>query len=224
VPAPGSLPSTRLILVRHGETDDNRNQVFQGQLGSGLNDHGRDQAALLAARLARAPRRPAAIVSSDLARARETAEVLGAALGMAPTLDPDLREVFLGAWQGLPSAEIARRFPGEWSAWRSGQDIRRGGGETYAELGDRVSRAMDRAAAVHPGSTVIVVSHGAALKSFVARVLGLGSLGMRAFRVQANTGVSVVERDEEGQRILVWNDEAHLHDALLSLLGGPVIG
>jgi probable phosphoglycerate mutase len=75
-----------------------------------------------------------------------------------------------------------------------------------------------RIAEAHPGEAAIVVSHGAALKSFVARVLGLGSEGMRALRVQGNTGVSVVEREESRFRILVWNDEAHLHDAVLSLL------
>jgi probable phosphoglycerate mutase len=214
--------TTRLLLVRHGETDDNRNLVFQGQLGLGLNDLGRRQAGLLAARLALAPDRPAVLVSSDLARARETAEILGAALGLSPTLDPGLREVYLGAWQGLSHAEIAARFPDEWAAWRAGRDIRRGGGETYAELAERVFRAVSALADAHPGRTSLVVSHGAALKGFVARVLGLASEGMRAFRVQANTGVTVVERDEARVwRLLVWNDEAHLHDPVLKALSDP---
>lgn len=215
------MKRTRLLLVRHGETDDNRNLVFQGQLGVGLNALGRDQASRLAARLAPAAERPAVLYTSDLDRARETAEILGAALGLEPTRDPDLREVYLGAWQGLSYAEIAERFPDEWAAWRAGKDIRRGGGETYAELGERVARSMARIASAHPGATSLVVSHGAALKSFVARVLGLSSEGMRAFRVQANTGVTVVERDEGAWRLLVWNDEAHLHDAVLATLGDP---
>lgn len=215
------MTSTRLLLVRHGETEDNRRQVFQGQLGRGLNGLGREQAGRLAARLSGAAPSPAAIVSSDLERARETAEILGAALGLVPTLDADLREVYLGRWQGLSHAEIAERFPDEWSAWRAGQDIRRGGGETYAELGDRVSRSLSAIADARPGETVLVVSHGAALKSFVAHVLGLGSAGMRAFRVQANTGVTVVERAEGSWRLLVWNDEAHLHDAVLATLADP---
>jgi probable phosphoglycerate mutase len=209
---------SRLFLVRHGETDDNRNGVFQGQLGLGLNDVGREQAARLAARLASAPERPAALYASDLSRARETAEVIGATLGLSPVLDPDLREVYLGGWQGLSYAEITQRYPDEWTAWRNGVDVRRGGGETYAELGERVSRSILSIAEAHAGATAVVVSHGAALKSFVARVLGLGSVGMRAFRVQGNTGVSVVERDEGFFRLLVWNDEAHLHDVLLALL------
>ena len=214
--------TTRVLLVRHGETDDNRNQIFQGQLGRGLNALGREQAALLAARLALAAERPAAILSSDLDRARETAEILGAALGLAPALDPDLREVYLGAWQGLTHTEIAARFPDEWAAWRAGKDVRRGGGETYAELGERVYRSISSIADAHPGRTTLVVSHGAALKGFVARVLGLASEGMRAFRVQANTGVTLVERDEEGVwRLLALNDEAHLRDPVLEALSDP---
>jgi probable phosphoglycerate mutase len=215
------MKKTRLLLVRHGETDDNRNLVFQGQLGLGLNALGREQAALLAARLARGAERPAVLVASDLDRARETAEILGLALGLVPALDPDLREVYLGAWQGLSFTEIAARFPDEWSAFRSGRDIRRGGGETYAELGERVSRALTAVADAHPGRTSLVVSHGAALKSFVARMLGVGSEGMRAFSVQANTGVTVVERNEGLFRLLAWNDDAHLRDPVLEALGGP---
>jgi broad specificity phosphatase PhoE len=213
------MPSTRLFLVRHGETDDNKNFVFQGQTGLGLNPHGRDQAARLAARLVRAARRPAALYASDLDRARETAEILGRAIGLPPTLDTDLREVFLGAWQGMTGAEVAARFPEEWGAWRRGEDLKRGGGESYAELGARVAGAVDRAAAAHPGEAVILVSHGASIKSIVARVLGLGPQGMRAFRVPDNTAVTIVERDAQGNdRIAAWNDAAHLGDPVLDLL------
>src|SRR6202020_809574 len=100
----------------------------QGQLGLGLNALGREQAALLRARLPRAAVRPSELVPSDLDRARETAEILAAALGLTPLADPDLREVYLGRWQGLSYTEIAERFPDEWAAWRAGHDVRRGGG------------------------------------------------------------------------------------------------
>ena len=105
------MASTRILLVRHGETDDNKNFVFQGQTGLGLNAHGRDQAARLAGRLVRAARRPAALVASDLDRAVQTAEILGRALGLEPSLDAGLREVFLGAWQGLRGRRSPRASP-----------------------------------------------------------------------------------------------------------------
>jgi probable phosphoglycerate mutase len=214
----------RLLLVRHGETDDNKNLVFQGQEGAELNARGRDQAARLGARLARASVRPAALYTSDLARARETAEIVGRALGLEPVLDEGLREIYLGAWQGLSHTEIAQRFPDEWAAWRAGDDIRRGGGETYAELDARMARSMDRIAAAHAGAAALVVSHGAALKTFAGHVLGMRpgcATWLRSFRVQENTAVSVVDRDAEGYRIVAWNDAAHLHDAVLEALGGP---
>lgn len=215
-----AMRPTKLLLVRHGETDDNKNLVFQGQEGRGLNARGRDQAARLAARFVAAKIRPAALVSSDLDRARETADILGRAVGLTAALDPDLREVFLGGWQGLDHEQIAARFPDEWAAWQRGDDVRRGGGETYADLGDRVTGAIERIAAGHPGEVVAVVSHGAAIKAFVGRVLGLGTAGLRTFRVASNTGVTVVERSAEGvARLLVWNDAAHLGDAVAEVLG-----
>lgn len=215
------MATTTLLLVRHGETDDNKNHVFQGQGGRGLNPRGRDQVTRLANRLVRAKSRPAALYASDLDRARETAEILGRAVGLSPVLDPDLRELFLGAWQGLTDTEVSTRFPAEWGTWRTGQDLRRGGGESYADLATRVERALGRIADAHAGETVVVVSHGASIKIFAARVLGLGTEQLRNFRVTVNTGVSLIERDADGRyRLLVWNDVAHLHDPVLEVLGG----
>jgi probable phosphoglycerate mutase len=216
------MASTKLLLIRHGQTDDNHRGVFQGQQGRGLNDRGRDQAAQLAARLSRTGIRVDAIHCSDLARARETAEILGEALGLAPREDPDLREVWMGAWEGLTRAEVQARFPEEWAAWNSGVDVRRGGGETYAELGARMTRALRRIAAQHAGRSAAIVSHGAAIKTFTAGMLGVPVEQMRAFQVPTNTGVCLVEQTEEGRfRLVVWNDAAHLGDALAAALAAP---
>ncbi|AGP38882.1 hypothetical protein BE21_04940 [Sorangium cellulosum] len=214
--------TTKLMLIRHGETDDNRAQVFQGQAGRGLNARGREQAARLAARFAGARLRLAAVYCSDLERAEETAARLASALGLRAVADPALREVSLGAWQGLSRGEVQARFPEEWAAWRSGVDGRRGGGETYAELGDRMMRALDRIAARHAGEAVGVVSHGAAIKTAVGRMLQMDGSGLKALQVPANTGVSLIEHDpKSGYRVVVWNDAAHLGDALVEALSAP---
>jgi broad specificity phosphatase PhoE len=209
------MPKTRLYLVRHGETNENKSGVFQGQHGTHLNTTGREQAAKLAARLAR--HSFAALYTSDLLRARQTADAVGAALGLTPVLEEELREINLGTWQGLSIAEISARFPEEWAAWRAGApDLRRGGGETYAELAARVTRAMGRIADAHPHASAVVVSHGAALKTFAGEVLGMSpgsAVWLRSFRVQGNTGVSIVDREDDGGwKIVVWNDTAHLTD------------
>jgi broad specificity phosphatase PhoE len=211
------LKTTRLLLIRHGETDDNSRRVFQGQGGRGLSPRGREEAALLAARFQRVGLRASALYCSDLERARETADLLSSTLGLAPIADPALREVHVGAWQGLGYEEIAARYPDEWAAWKRGVDFKRGGGETYAELGERVSAAIDRIVAAHEGETVVIVSHGAAIKVFVGRVLGLDAAALRRYRVASNTGVTLVEREGGVDNLAIWNDASHLEDPLIQM-------
>jgi broad specificity phosphatase PhoE len=203
------MTSTYLLLARHGETADNAAFVFQGQSGKGLNARGRAQAGRLAERLATNP--PDVIVASDLERAVETAQIVAKACGRQLALDPDLREVDVGRWTGKQHDEIAELWPEEWAAWSQGLDVRRGGGETYAELADRVERALARIVSQHAGKRVLVVSHGGAIKSLVARVLGVSASGFRALAGVANAGLTVLERDDRARdRLHAWNDTAHL--------------
>jgi len=199
-----------LLLVRHGQTADNASHVFQGQGGRGLNDEGRRQARQLAQRLRTAG--VDRIVSSDLERATETAGIVGEALSLSFEPDQALREVDVGAWTGLSYAQIAERFPEEWAAWGKGSDIRRGGGETYAELAVRIAGALDRVVGADDAETILVVSHGAALRSFVCRLLGLPAQGTRVLAGMVNTAITTVTVDEHGMRLLSWNDSAHLGD------------
>lgn len=210
---------TKLLLVRHGETLHNRRRIFQGQSGAGLTDVGRDEAARLAQRLAGTGTRWDALYTSDLERARETAEILGKATDLVPEPDAGLREVYLGAWEGLHETEIKARFPEEWEAWRRGEDIPRGGGERLAEVSARMAAAIERVASLHPDGAVLVVSHGAAIKSFAAHVLSTTVLQLRPLRPIANTGVTLFERAANGAlSLLVYNDTTHLGDALAAAL------
>jgi broad specificity phosphatase PhoE len=198
-----------LLLARHGQTADNANLVFQGQTGRGLDARGRAQAGRLAERLRRWP--PDALYASDLERAIETAEIVGEACGLVPRLDRDLREVDVGTWSGKSHDEIASLYPEEWAAWSAGLDARRGGGETYAELAARVEGALARIAAEHAEKRVVVVTHGGAIKSFIAKILGVSGEGRRALLAVANAGLTVVELDPRGRaRLGAWNDTAHL--------------
>ncbi len=207
------MTTTTLLLMRHGETDANRLGVYQGHRGVGLNERGRDQARRLAERLHRAEVRLDALYASDLQRAFETAQAVGARLGIAPIPDSGLREINVGAWAGLSNREVAERFPDEWAAWRRGEDVRRTGGENYADLQARLTAALDRLARAHPGGTLGIVSHGAAIKLFVAAVLGIGMDRLRFFHVVANTSVSVVTRTDDGPwDLVIWNDARHLPD------------
>src|SRR5262245_46711037 len=146
------MPTTFLI-ARHGETDWNRERRWQGHADPPLNDLGREQACALAERLRADPLD--AIYSSDLARARETAEIVGRRLG----IDARLREVDVGEWSGLTTPELERLHP-------DGLRRRRFGGtgwergESYAAMGARVVEALRDIAATNAGRRVLVVTHG----------------------------------------------------------------
>jgi broad specificity phosphatase PhoE len=204
---------TLLYLARHGETDDNARFVVQGQGGKGLNARGRAQARRLAQRMHKS--RVTSIFTSDLERAVETSLIIGAACAVEPAMDPDLREVDVGLWTGKSHEEIAEQYPDEWAAWTAGLDLRRGGGETYAELAERVERAVVRISATDARDPVLVVSHGGAIKSYVAKILGISPSGMRALAGVGNAGLTIIERDARGlTRLHAWNDTAHLEGLL----------
>lgn len=230
---PLSGPCARLFLVRHGETDDNHSGVYQGQGGRGLNARGRVQAEKLALRLAELE--PGvdlhALYSSDLERAVDTASVLSQVLGLEVRVDEGLREVYVGTWQGKTAREVEALYPDEHAAWRAGRDVPRGGGETYAELSVRMTEALGRVvraasaaaqASSGPGARchVMVVSHGAAIKAYVAGLLdprGEVVDSMRRLGSLVNTSVTVLELERDAPtRLVAWNDVAHLRDPLLT--------
>ncbi len=199
------MPTT-LLLVRHGQTEANAKQVFQGRMGTGLNDVGRAEAARLGRRLRTLE--IARLVASDQERAVETATILRAALDPAPALelDPALREVDVGAWTGLDYAQAEAKFPDEWAAWVAGRDVRRGGGETYGELGERIHGALARVAEASAGNPTLVVTHGAALRSFVCVLLGLAPPGPKALGGAVNCGLTRVTWDGGAFRLVSWNE------------------
>jgi broad specificity phosphatase PhoE len=148
---------TTLLLVRHGETDWNADGRLQGQTDRPLNDFGRRQARTLAEQLA--GEELEAIYSSDLSRARETAEIVGERLDLPVELDPELREKDWGTWEGLTAVERDRvEFVGE----------------SAEEHRERTLRALRRIAERHPGDgRVLVVTHGGSIRRVQTAVLGL---------------------------------------------------
>ena len=164
---------TELWLVRHGQTDWNVQGRYQGQADPPLNAAGLEQAARAAETLA--GRTYAAIYTSDLERARVTAEIIGRRLGMEVIVDPRLREVNQGAWEGMLSTEIQARYAGEWAARQRDRLHFRppGGGESVTDVATRLWAAVDELTAVAPAGPLILVSHGLALATLVCRACGL---------------------------------------------------
>ena len=146
-----------IVLVRHGETDWNVERRWQGHADPGLNETGRAQAAAVARSLAAKPFD--AVYSSDLARARETAEIIGTELALPVQLDARLREVDVGEWSGLTTPEIEQRYPDSLRRRDEG-GIGWEHGETYTAMGDRVVEALHAIAEAHPKGRVLVVTHG----------------------------------------------------------------
>jgi probable phosphoglycerate mutase len=145
-----------LLFVRHGETDWNAEGRLQGHTDRPLNEYGRRQARELAERLAGDG--ISAVYASDLIRARETAEIVAARLGLEVVLDPDLREKNWGNWEGLTADERAHvEFEGE----------------STEEHRARILRAVQRIVDAHPGERVAVVTHGGSLRRIQAAVSGV---------------------------------------------------
>ncbi len=165
-----SRMATTIVLVRHGETDWNRDRRFQGQADIALNETGRAQVRALAAELA--GQHFAIAYTSPLRRAAESAEILAAALGLEVRPCDALKEVDVGSWAGLTVPEVENRFPNGHRRWL---DSRAGweDGETYDELGERVVAGLSRIADAHPDAHVLAVTHGGPIRAILAAIRGL---------------------------------------------------
>lgn len=159
---------TTLLLVRHGETDWNRDGRWQGHSDTHLNDVGREQAAALAAELDGVD----VIYSSDLARARETAEIVAERVDLQVHVDERLRERSFGAWEGKTGPEIESEFAAAHAEWRAG-----GPGaddaEPFAAFAERVESFLADVLERHPDETVLVVAHGGTIRVMHASAKGL---------------------------------------------------
>jgi glucosyl-3-phosphoglycerate phosphatase len=185
----------RLVLIRHGESAWNARGVLQGQADPPLSDLGRRQA------LARAPwagtLAPASVETSDLARARDTATLLG-----WPDARPDARwrEVDIGAWTGRTASEVrAAEGDGAFHAWRHGDHVPEGG-ESYDQLGDRVERPARELLAT--GGTHVVICHGGPIRMVCARLLGLD---VRRLGGLGNLSATMLEGADGEVRLVGYN-------------------
>ncbi|MET7294228.1 histidine phosphatase family protein [Streptomyces griseoloalbus] len=194
----------RVILWRHGQTSWNVERRFQGSTDVELTETGVAQARRSARLLAGL--RPDAIVASDLKRAAATAAELAALTGLDVTLDEALRETYAGVWQGLTHDEIIARYGDEYTAWKRGEPVRRGGGELETEVADRAAPVVLRHAEKLPeDGTLVVVSHGGTIRTTIGRLLGLQPHNWESLGGLTNCCWSVLGEGARGWRLLEHN-------------------
>jgi 2,3-bisphosphoglycerate-dependent phosphoglycerate mutase len=208
---------TTILLIRHGETAWNAERRLQGHLDIALNPEGARQAALMASALA--GERIDAIVSSDLLRARQTAEALARTHGLPVQIDRQLRERCYGGFEGLLYAEIADRFPHEFAAWQARDvdavlPLGANRGETFRQFHNRVTSAMLRWAKAHPGKTLALVAHGGVLECAYRMALDMPLETPRDFKVH-NASVNRFVVNGGSLRLTSWGETAHLRPAVL---------
>jgi probable phosphoglycerate mutase len=203
--------ATELLLIRHGETDWNRRQTFQGQIDVPLNERGLAQAARLAQRLAEEPLD--LLVASDLMRTRQTAAPLAEARRLDPQLAPALREQAFGILEGRTFEDIRQQHPAEFALWAK-QDpdyALPGGAESRRLFHARVITALQELGRLHPGRRLAVVTHGGVLDMVWRSAKNLPLSGARECAIP-NAGINRLRLREGRFEILAWGEDEHVRD------------
>jgi 2,3-bisphosphoglycerate-dependent phosphoglycerate mutase len=199
---------TELLFIRHGETDWNVQQRFQGQLDVPLNATGHVQAKRMAAALAND--RHDLLFSSDLQRALQTAAPLAAAWSHQPLTLPGFREQSFGVLEGLDGTAVRAQRPEEWQRWLEFRaDYALPGGESTAQFHQRVMNAVQALVAQHAGQRLAVVTHGGVLDMLWRSAQGLPLDGQRECDIP-NTGINKMRWVDGALRVDSWADAAHL--------------
>jgi probable phosphoglycerate mutase len=208
---PGS--ATRIIAIRHGQTAWNASGRIQGQLDIALDDTGLWQARRLA--LALADSGIAALYSSDLQRALQTAQAVAASTGLAITAERGLRERGFGVFEGETYAAVEQRWPDEALRWRHRDpDFGAPGGETLAAFYARSVACATRLAARHPGEAIALVAHGGVLDCLYRAAARCGLQAARTWQL-ANASINRLLYSAEGFTLVGWGDTLHLEGPVM---------
>ncbi|MEV0002979.1 bifunctional RNase H/acid phosphatase [Micromonospora sp. NPDC050980] len=204
---------TRLILVRHGESERTVQKRYSGRGDVPLTARGRAQARATAARVAELAPSVAAVVSSPLSRCTATAEAIAPLVGNPPVrTDDDLIECDFGVWEGRTFAEVRDGWPGELDAWLASTRVAPPRGESFTAVAARTGRGVDRLRSAYPGETVVVVSHVSPIKLVLRDALAAGDAFLHRLYLDT-AGVSVLDLyPDGGVAVRSVNDTAHLGD------------
>jgi broad specificity phosphatase PhoE len=205
------VTTTRLLLIRHGETEWSRVRRFTGARDLPLSPVGRAQSEAVGRALADRPL--AAVWTSPLERARATAETVAKPHRVEPHVAPAFREMAFGQWEGATRDELAERFPEPLRAWVSTPHlVTPPGGETLGEVLARVTAGLEELRRAHAGSAVALVTHAIVIRLLVLSGLGLGP--ERLWTVDASTaGISEIEYTDSWTVVHRMNTRSHLEES-----------
>jgi len=201
---------TKIILVRHGQTEWNRIERFRGRADVPLNETGLTQADAAGRRVA-SEWQPTAVYSSPLSRAIKTAEAIARHFNLPVQVHPGLADIDYGKWQGLSTEEARQRWPEEIDAWYTQPHLALiPDGETLEELRTRAMLTVNELTRQHPGETIVLVGHTVINRIILLGVLGLGN--ERFWRIKQDTcAINVIEAEAGDFTLTSMNDTCHLH-------------
>ena len=208
---------TIIYLVRHGESIGNMHRMCLGHTDLGLSDLGKKQARATAEDLSST--QFDAIYSSDLLRAMDTAAPHADLRGMAVIPDEGLREIYLGEWEGLYVDDIIKRYGELYTVtWREHfGEFRSPSGESVPELAMRMYGTVKKIGAAHPGETLLIATHAAAIRAFWGVISGIPASELAAaLPFPSNASYSVVEYDSESGVIspVSFSNDGHLYNMI----------
>jgi broad specificity phosphatase PhoE len=201
---------TRLVLIRHGETEGNVSQVWHGALDAPLTSRGQAQVKATAERMRQLARvmDVEAFYVSPLARAQSTAAAIATAIGMTPIVEAGLREFDLGDWEGRSFEELHRE-ENLWGRWKVDPRFAPPNGESPHTFNQRAVKTVSELVANHPGKTVLIVTHGGVICNVLATWLGDGPADWRRWEPH-NCAISILEQADDHWRGVLINDTGHL--------------
>lgn len=205
---------TTIYLIRHGQTDWNKDKIFRGKADVPLNAHGRKEAAALASHLKHVV--PVACYSSPLSRALETAEAAVKLHSVDVRVDEGIIDIDYGEWQGMRDEEVRERFSEMYRRWQERPyRVRFPGGESLAMVKKRALASMDRIRTENPGGLVFVVAHRVVTKVLMCAALGLGNSAFWRIR-QDNCAYNIIEFSGSEAVVVLMNETCHMKYAGLA--------
>ena len=200
---------TEIVLIRHGETEANRLNVFRGRLDVRLNENGRRQAEEIGEALK--GRNISKIYSSPLTRAVETGEAVSKKLGLELIIDEGFNNINLGLWQGVPKEKVQEIYPELWGQWvHDTENIKVPEGETLLEVRERSFKALQKLIEENKGKTFALVSHRCVLKVLITRVMDIKDKYFWKIFLD-NASFSIIEyREDRGFTLTLLNESCHL--------------